>query len=91
MFARKQIMPTARRLLAARLRFPADQNFGRWLRGSPYASIGKNDRAALINIGRHADIARIVLRRTSSRSVRRIWLIEVRVRAFALGARRVSP
>ena len=53
-------------------------------------SIGKNDRAALINIGRHADVARIILRETSSRSARLIWLNEVRGRAIAMDAKRVS-
>ena len=77
-FSRNKIMPLARRLLAAKQRYPAKQAFGKWLRGSTYASIGKNDRAALINIGKHAEISRIVLRQTTSRSVRLIWLNEVR-------------
>lgn len=77
-FPRNEIMPLARRLLAAKQRHPAKRAFGKWLRGSSYGLIGKNDRAALINIGKHAEISRIVLRKTTSRSVRLIWLNQVR-------------
>ena len=46
-----QIIPMARGLLAARRRYRADQDFGRWLEQSPYSNVGHTDRAALIKIG----------------------------------------
>ena len=39
--ARRQILPMARGLCAARRLYPATQAFGGWLQGSPYQSIGR--------------------------------------------------
>jgi hypothetical protein len=52
---REQILPMARGLLAAKRKYPATQEFGKWLRNSPYSTIGDHDRAALIKIGEQLD------------------------------------
>jgi hypothetical protein len=51
--SRENILPMARGLAAAKRRYPATQEFGGWLKGSAYSSIGKNDRAALAEIGEY--------------------------------------
>jgi hypothetical protein len=53
--SRKQILPMARGLAAAKRKYPATQDFNRWLDGSPYSTLGDHDRSALINIGKHLD------------------------------------
>jgi hypothetical protein len=53
--SRKQILPMARGLLAAKRKYPATREFGDWLRDSPYSTINDHDRAALIKIGEHLD------------------------------------
>jgi hypothetical protein len=52
---REQILPMARGLAAAKRKYPATQDFNRWLDGSPYSTLGDHDRSALINIGKHLD------------------------------------
>jgi hypothetical protein len=73
MKSKDQILPMARGLLAARRKFSADQAFGSWLRGSPYARLGQTDRAALIKIAEHEAIAAEFLKRTSLVSPELIW------------------
>jgi hypothetical protein len=53
--SRDQILPMARGLAAAKRKYPATQDFKKWLRGSSYWTIGKNDRSALISIGEQLD------------------------------------
>jgi hypothetical protein len=52
---REQILPMARGLAAAKRKYPATQNFKKWLRNSPYSVIGDHDRADLIKIGKQLD------------------------------------
>jgi len=55
--ARRRIMPMARGLCAAKRKHPATQEFGNWLQGSPYQKLGHTDRAALIQIAEHEEVA----------------------------------
>ena len=71
--ARRQILPMARGLCAARRLYPATQAFGDWLQGSPYQRIGQTDRAALIKIGAHEELASQFLRIIPLVSPRAIW------------------
>jgi len=71
--ARRQILPMARGLCAAKRKYPATQAFGGWLQGSPYWKIGQTDRAALIQIGAHEGFAPI-----GSRSVAPLPPLEAR-------------
>jgi hypothetical protein len=75
--SREQILPMARGLAAAKRKYPATQEFRDWLRGSPYLRIDKQDRAALINIGKQLDEheSRVVelLKTTNLISPQSIW------------------
>jgi hypothetical protein len=71
--ARKNIIPMARGLLAARRKYPANQEFGDWLQTSAYRELEKDDRAALINIGQHEEWATKYIRTTKLISPRTIW------------------
>lgn len=73
--ARHQIIPMARGLLAARRKYPADIEFGRWFDASPYAEVVTNHsmRAALINIAEHEEIAAPFIRYTNLVSPVTIW------------------
>jgi hypothetical protein len=53
--SRDQILPMARGLAAAKRKYPATREFGAWLKGSPYSTIGEHDRGDLINIGKQLD------------------------------------
>jgi hypothetical protein len=70
---RSRIMPMALGLLVARRAHKADREFGAWLQASPYNKLGKTDRAALINIGKHADFAVKFIRTTILISPETIW------------------
>ncbi|HZZ26115.1 MAG TPA: hypothetical protein VFE60_27770 [Roseiarcus sp.] len=71
--ARDQIIPMARGLLAAKRRYPATQEFGEWLSRSPSLTIGKTDRAALINIAEYELTIARFLRKTTLISPELIW------------------
>jgi hypothetical protein len=71
--ARKQIMPMALGLLAARRQYPADRVFGDWLQTSSYRELEKDDRAALIKIGEHEAFAAKYIPTTNRTSPRTIW------------------
>ena len=71
--ARRRIMPMARGLCAAKRKHPATQEFGNWLQGSPYQKLGHTDRAALIQIGEHEEVAGSFLLTTSLISPELIW------------------
>ena len=60
-------------LAEARGRFSSDNEFGDWLTGQGHNLVSKNDRAALINLGRDIPTARKVLEETESRSYRLVW------------------
>jgi hypothetical protein len=72
--SRDQILPMARGLLAAKRKHPATQAFNEWLRGSPYSRIDKQDRAALINLGKHEDATARFLESTNLISPQTIWI-----------------
>jgi hypothetical protein len=71
--ARSRIIPMARGLLAARRRYPANRDFGEWLKVSPYGDVGDTDRAALIQIGEHDEFAAKFVRTTNLISPQTIW------------------
>jgi hypothetical protein len=60
-------------LAEARDRFLSDNEFSDWLAGQGHNLVSKNDRAALINLGRDIHTARKVLEETESQSYRLIW------------------
>lgn len=71
--ARSRIMPMARGLCAARRKYPADQDFGDWFKGSAYRELGHQDRAALIKIGGREEFAAKFVRTTNLISPQTIW------------------
>jgi hypothetical protein len=71
--ARTEIMPMAFGLAAAKRKYPATQDFGEWLRESPYNILNHTDRAALLKIAEHADFATTFLPTTDLLSPRLIW------------------
>jgi hypothetical protein len=71
--ARKQILPMALGLLAAKRKYPSTQDFGDWLQTSCYREIGQTDRAALIKIGEQANYSAKFIRTTSLISPELIW------------------
>ena len=52
---KEQIEPMARGLAEAKRRYPALVAFGEWVKGSAYAEVSHQDRAALIKLGEHWD------------------------------------
>jgi hypothetical protein len=75
--SRDQILPMARGLAAAKRKYPATREFGAWLKGSPYSTIGEHDRGDLINIGKQLekreDVVVEFLARTKLVSPQLIW------------------
>jgi len=71
--AREQIIPIARGLLAARRKYPSNEAFGEWFRGSPYHIFNPNDRAALINIGEYEQQIGPFLKDTTLTAPQLIW------------------
>jgi hypothetical protein len=71
--SRDQILPMARGLAAAKRKYPATRDFSKWLLGSPYKKIDKQDRAALIKLGEHEETAAKFLRDTGFISPQTIW------------------
>ena len=67
------MLDVANLLVEARDRFQSNQDFSVWLMTNDLDEYGKNDRAALINIGREARLARMVMEEGQSDSVRLIW------------------
>jgi hypothetical protein len=76
--SREQILPMARGLAAAKRKYPATQEFGKWLHDSPYSMIGDHDRAALIKIGEqldgHEEVVVEFLMRTHLVAPQLIWI-----------------
>jgi hypothetical protein len=64
-------------LAFARAQFHSNQAFGKWLIAHAI-DYPKDQRAALIYIGQHIDIAKPILENTNSWSYREIWLKEIR-------------
>jgi len=70
----------ATELFEARKEHESNKAFGLWLAENELDDLGHQDRAALINIGEHPNIAGHVLRETMLRSVQRIWTDEIKPR-----------
>ena len=72
--AREQIKPMALGLYTARQKYPSNNAFGEWLLKSPYNQIGRDDRAALINLGQHWENVALLFAMTApSTSPEVIW------------------
>jgi hypothetical protein len=75
--SREAILPMARGLAAARRKYPANREFGDWLKRSAYSKIGEHDRSDLINIGKeldkHEDVIVKFLNDTDLVSPQTIW------------------
>lgn len=67
-------------LFEARQDHDSNEAFGAWLAGNSLDDLGKDDRAALINIGEHAEISRAILAETGRNSPQWIWREEVQPR-----------
>ena len=52
---KEHIEPMALGLAEAKQRYPKTNDFGEWLKNSPYAELNKDDRAALIKLGENWD------------------------------------
>jgi hypothetical protein len=66
--------PMALGLAEARRRHPADRDFGAWLKGSAFAEMRKDDRAALIKLGENwTDELAARIAEIPSSSPRMIW------------------
>src|SRR5271157_3050056 len=63
----------AEKLWEARQQHDSNHAFGIWLAENEIDGLGKDDRAALINMGQHLELTRIALEETDSRSPRLIW------------------
>lgn len=71
-------------LREARDEHGSNNEFGAWLQRNSFTELGKDDRAALIGIGEHLELARQVIERSESRSVRLLWReLEMRLRSVA--------
>jgi hypothetical protein len=71
---KEHIEPMALGLAEAKRRYPALIAFGEWVRGSAYAALLKNDRAALIKIGENwSDELAARIAEIPSASPRAIW------------------
>jgi hypothetical protein len=68
------VLEMAAALAEGRARFKSDVEFGDWLARHGHNFLGKNDRAALISLGRDIPAARTVLKETKSRSFQLIWI-----------------
>jgi hypothetical protein len=64
----------------ARDRFPSDRQFAQWLAENELDNFSRDDRAALIQMARHLDVARIVLQETQRTSYQWIWREEIEPR-----------
>jgi hypothetical protein len=85
---RESTMALARELLRGRQLHQNDNNaFGAWLKAGGLGDdfLGKDDRAALIAMAEHPEIAASVLEATAKRSWRTIWLDEIAPKVEAAG------
>jgi hypothetical protein len=71
----------------ARKRLGPDQAFGTWLTANGYGGnrLTPQERAALLNMAKHLDLTRDVLKQTASRSWRLIWFEEIQPRVTSAG------
>ena len=64
-------------LLAARDKHPSDKKFGQWLKEQDI-ELSDQDRAAILHIAKHPDVALPILRKSESLSIRLTWQREIR-------------
>src|SRR5947209_842792 len=75
----KGVLEMASAMHEARARFQNDdRRFGIWTIENEIDFYNHNDRNALVNIGAHLELARIVLQETQSRSLQYIWYEELK-------------
>jgi hypothetical protein len=80
----KATLALAKELFRARQEFRSNVEFGLWLVENDLDYFNKDDRAALINMGQHAEITRRVLEETDRRSLRLIWQDEIEARLLSV-------
>jgi len=68
----------ATELWRARLQHASDNAFGDWLAENELDILTKDERAALIGMGKNGSASKRVLETTSRRSIRHIWLEEIK-------------
>ena len=70
---RDNLFEAGRGLMAARDKFPIDQDFGTWLHSSVYSSVNADERAALIKLGEYEAELRPLMQGSTLTSARVIW------------------
>ncbi len=70
---RDNLFEAGRGLMAARDKFPMDQDFGTWLHSSVYSSVNADERAALIKLGEYETELRPLIEGSTFTSARVIW------------------
>ena len=81
---RDNLFEAGRGLMAARDKFPIDQDFGTWLHSSVYSSVNADERAALIKLGEYETELRPLMQGSTLTSARVIWQQQPRQRRFGL-------
>jgi len=74
----EQTLELAVELRAARDECGSNHRFGVWLAENDCDDLGKDARAALINMGEHRELSRDVLRLTDRKSIELIWEREIK-------------
>ncbi len=70
---RDNLFEASRGLMAARQKFPADQDFSTWLHSSVYSFVVGDERAALIKVGEYETELRPLIEGSTLTSARVIW------------------
>jgi hypothetical protein len=77
----------ATELWRARLQYASDNAFSDWLAENELNILTKDERAALIGMGKNGTASKRVLETTSRRSIRHIWLEEIKPSLEAVSPR----
>ena len=70
---RDNLFEAGRGLMAAREKFPADQDFNTWLHSSVYSFVVEDERAALIKLGEYETELRPLIEGSTHTSAQVIW------------------
>jgi hypothetical protein len=70
---RDNLFEAGRGLMAAREKFPIDQDFGTWLHSSVYSFVDEDERVALIKLGEYETELRPLIEGSTLTSARMIW------------------
>ena len=70
---RDNLFEAGRGLMAARQKFPVDQDFGTWLHSSLYSFLDEDERAALIKLGEYETELQPLIEGSTLTSARVIW------------------